>query len=154
MINVVNGDLKNWSVEFIEDKFPLRLLSYEIRTDSQGPGKWRGGAGVIRTYRVETEGECRLMLWIERTKTTAWGLFGGGSGQAPAAVVNPGTPDERVYLKTNTLSLKKGDIVQIRTGGGGGYGDPLERDRKAVREDIENGYITAEHAEKYYGYEA
>ena len=68
--------------------------------------------------------------------------------------MNPGTPDERVYLKTNTLSLKKGDIVQIRTGGGGGYGDPLERDRKAVREDIENGYITAEHAEKYYGYEA
>jgi len=152
MINVVNGDLKNWSVEFIEDKFPLRLLSYEIRSDSQGPGKWHGGAGVIRTYRVETEGDCHLMLWIERTKTTAWGLFGGGNGTAPVAVVNPGTTDERRYLKTNTLSLKKGDIVQIRTGGGGGYGSPLERDKEAVKEDIENGYISAEHAKEYYGY--
>lgn len=154
MINVVNGDLKNWSVEFIEDKFPLRLLSYSIRTDSQGPGKWNGGAGVIRTYRVETDGECHLMLWIERTRTTAWGLFSGGNGMAPIAIVNPNTPDERRYLKTNTLSLKKGDIVQIQTGGGGGYGSPLQRDKKAVQEDIENEYITEEYAKEFYGYEA
>ncbi|MFR1053172.1 MAG: hypothetical protein ACLSFB_01280 [[Clostridium] scindens] len=68
--------------------------------------------------------------------------------------MNPNTPDERRYLKTNTLSLKKGDIVQIQTGGGGGYGNPLQRDKKAVQEDIENEYITEEYAKEFYGYEA
>lgn len=153
MINVVNGDLKNWSAEFIEDKYPLRILSYGIRPDSEGAGKWRGGMGVIRTYRVETDTECNLMLWIERTKTTGWGLFGGGAGKAPVAIINPGTPDERRYWKTNMLPLKKGDIMQIQTGGGGGFGNPLERDRNAVREDIENGYISIARAREVYGYE-
>lgn len=153
MINVVNGDLKNWSTEFIEDKYPLRLLSYGIRPDSEGAGKWRGGMGVIRTYRVETDAECNLMLWIERTKTTGWGLFGGGAGKAPVAIINPGKPDEQCYWKTNMLPLKKGDIMQIQTGGGGGFGNPLERDRDAVREDVENGYISMARAREVYGYE-
>lgn len=153
LINCVNGDLKNWSVEFIESKYPLRVLSYTVRPDSEGPGKWRGGLGVTRTYCVETEGKCNLMLWIERAGTTAWGLFGGGNGKAPIAIVNPGTIEEKRYLKVNMLPLKKGDIVQIRTGGGGGYGEPKERNHQAVRNDVINGYITRERAKSIYGFE-
>lgn len=152
MINVVNGDLKNWGVEFIESKYPLRILSYKVRPDSEGAGKYRGGLGLERTYMVENENGCNLMLWVERSRTTAWGLFGGESASGPDVVVNPGTEDERHYLKTNMLSLKKGDIVRISTGGGGGYGLPSERDRSAVKKDIENGYISKTRAEKIYKY--
>lgn len=153
MINVVNGDLKNWGVEFIESKYPLRILSYRVRPDSEGAGKYRGGLGLERTYRVENQGECNLMLWVERSKTTAWGLLGGHAAQAPDVVVNPGTPQEKHYLKTNMLPVKKGDIIRISTGGGGGYGNPEERDREAIAADIENGYLTVEHAKKIYKYQ-
>lgn len=153
MINVVNGDLKNWGIEFVESKYPIRILSYKIRQDSEGAGKYRGGLGLERTYRVENEDGCNLMLWVERSRTTAWGLFGGLSAKAPDVVVNPGTPQEKHYLKTNMLPLRKGDIVKISTGGGGGYGNPQERSKEALRWDIENGYLTEEHAKEVYGYE-
>ena len=152
LINCVNGDLKNWGVEFVENKFPLTILSYEVRPDSEGAGKWRGGLGAIRTYRVETEGACNLMLWIERSKTPAWGLFGGSDGQQPYAVINPGTPEEKRYRKVNMLPMKKGDILKVYTGGGGGYGDPKDRDPQAVRNDVINGYISRERAQAVYGY--
>ena len=153
MINVVNGDLKNWGIEFIESKYPLRILSYKVREDSEGAGQFRGGLGLERTYRVETDAQCNLMLWVERSKTTAWGLLGGHAAQAPDVVVNPGTPEEKHYLKTNMLPVKKGDIIRISTGGGGGYGDPKERSREAIASDIENGYLTLEHAQKLYCYQ-
>lgn len=152
LINVVNGDLKNWGIEFIESKYPLRILSYQIRPDSEGAGKYRGGMGLERTYMVENEDGCNLMLWVERSKTTAWGLFGGQDGLGPDVVVNPGSEKEKHYLKTNMLPLKKGDIVKIRTGGGGGYGIPKDRDRKALEADIENGYISKKRAQEIYKY--
>ncbi|WP_281725778.1 hydantoinase B/oxoprolinase family protein [Lachnoclostridium phocaeense] len=152
LINVVNGDLKNWGIEFIESKYPLRILSYQIRPDSEGAGKYRGGMGLERTYMVENEDGCNLMLWVERSKTTAWGLFGGQAGLGPDVVINPGSEKEKHYLKTNMLPLKKGDIVKIRTGGGGGYGLPTERDRKDLETDIENGYISKKRAQEIYKY--
>lgn len=152
MINVVNGDLKNWGVEFVENKFPLTILSYEVRSDSEGAGKWRGGMGTTRTYRVETDAMCNLMLWVERSKTPAWGLFGGQSGLPPYVLVNPGTENEKKYNKINMLPLKKGDIVKMFTGGGGGYGNPSERDPKAVSEDVINGYVSLERASSVYKY--
>lgn len=153
MINVVNGDLKNWGIEFVESKYPIRILSYRIREDSEGAGKFRGGMGLERTYRVENEDGCNLMLWVERSETTAWGLFGGESAKAPDVVVNPGTDKEKHYLKTNMLPLKKGDIVRISTGGGGGYGAPEERDIKLLKTDVENGYLSEKRAKETYGYQ-
>ena len=152
MINVVNGDLKNWGTEFIESKYPLRILSYKIRSDSEGAGKYRGGMGLERTYRIESENDCYLMLWVERSKTTAWGLNGGLAAKAPDVVVNPGTAEEKHYLKTTMLPVKKGDVIRISTGGGGGYGKPEERSVEALKQDIENGYLTLDHAEKIYHY--
>lgn len=153
MINVVNGDLKNWGVEFVESKYPIRILSYGVRPDSEGAGKFRGGMGLERTYRVENEDGCNLMLWVERSKTTAWGLFGGLPAKAPDVVINPGTEEEKHYLKTNMLPLKKGDIVKISTGGGGGYGNPKERQKELIEKDIVNGYLSKKRAEEIYGYQ-
>ena len=66
--------------------------------------------------------------------------------------MNPGTAEEKHYLKTTMLPVKKGDVVRISTGGGGGYGKPEERSVEALKQDIENGYLTLDHAEKIYHY--
>ena len=154
MINVVNGDLRNFSIEYHEsfNKLSIRVLEYAVRADSEGAGKWRGGMGTIRTYRCDAVEDAYLMCWMERSKTTAWGVFGGQPGKGPVVIVNPGTPDEVRMCKTNRYPLKNGDIIMVCTGGGGGYGNPLERDRKAVKEDIDNGYISLERAREVYGY--
>ena len=151
LINMVNGDFKNLPVEFVEHTYPLEIQCYKIRQDSEGAGKYRGGCGVIRQYQVETD-DCAIGTWFERSVTPAWGLLGGGDAAPPIVVVNPDTPEEKRFLKGADMRLKKGSIVRLYTGGGGGYGDPKERSREAVERDIENGYISLERARTVYGW--
>ena len=96
MINVVNGDLRNFSLEYHEssNKLAFRAISYQVRPDSEGAGKWRGGLGTIRTYRCDMVKDAYLMCWMERSRTTAWGLFGGQAGKGPVVIINPGTEQE------------------------------------------------------------
>lgn len=152
LINAINGDFKNLPVEFVENKEPLRLRRYEVRPDSEGAGKYRGGLGCIREYEVLAD-ECYLTLWCERSVTTAWGLNGGLAAKGPDVIVDPGTPQERHYLKANKIPLKRGSIVRMCTGGGGGFGDPKERDRDLVRHDVACGYLSKERAKEVYGLE-
>lgn len=153
MINVVNGDLRNFSIEYHERRNDrmARMIEYSVRPDSEGAGRWRGGLGTIRSYRVDVDGGY-VMCWMERSKTTAWGLFGGQAAQGPDVIINPGTPEEVHVLKENHYPLKKGDVIRVCTGGGGGYGNPLERDPESVRSDVENGYISLERARSVYGF--
>lgn len=153
LINNVNGALKDMAVEVIETKYPIHMLRYTFRTDSGGPGAWRGGTGVEREYVVEAD-DAALMLWFERSKTPAWGLLGGQDATPPEAVVNAGRPDERSMLKITASPLKRGDVITTRTGGGGGYGDPKERRRDLVVRDLQDGFISEEAARTIYGYEA
>ena len=74
-----------------------------------------------------------MSLWFERSDNPAWGLFGGQGGAPPEVIINPGTPNETRRLKTNRMPLRKGDTVRCYTGGGGGYGNPLQRDPQADR---------------------
>ncbi|GAB2518597.1 hydantoinase B/oxoprolinase family protein [Microbacterium petrolearium] len=150
LINNVNGSLKDLPIEMLETKYPFRVSEYRIRTDSGGPGKWRGGNGVTRVY--EFLADCVVGLWFERSKTPAWGLFGGSDATGPRVSVNPGTPDEYQALKANARPVKRGDVVRLEVGGGGGYGDPAERDPEAVAYDLANGFISVEHAQTHYGY--
>lgn len=92
-----------------------------------------------------------ISLWYERSKTPAWGLFGGEAGAKPKVEINPGTADAKEMLKVNRMPLKAGDIVLCQTGGGGGYGDPLERDPAQVRRDLAEGYITEVEAREKFG---
>ncbi|RMB82650.1 hydantoinase B/oxoprolinase family protein [Streptomyces shenzhenensis] len=153
MINVINGDFKNLPIEFVENKFPITVESYGLRQDSEGAGRFRGGLGVHKTFRVEQEGTA-LSLWLDRSVTPAWGLFGGHEATGPVAIVAPGTPDERRLNKITDLRLPAGRSVQILTGGGGGYGDPHDRDREHVARDVTDGYISARRAEEVYGLDA
>ncbi|MDX6591317.1 MAG: N-methylhydantoinase [Gaiellales bacterium] len=150
LINSVNGSVKDVPIEVIESQHPLRVLRYQMRGGSSGAGKWRGGLGTIREVRVETD-EAWLSLWYERSKTPAWGLFGGAGGQPPVVEVNPGTPEAKQMLKVNRYPLKRGDIVLAMTGGGGGFGDPSERDPELVARDLAERLVTPEEARATYG---
>ncbi|MGW0518866.1 hydantoinase B/oxoprolinase family protein [Crossiella sp. NPDC003009] len=149
LINNVNGSLRDMPVEVLESRFPLRITRYEIRPDSGGAGQWRGGNGVLREYVVLAD--CTVSLWFERSVTPAWGLFGGAPAAPPEVTINPGRPDEQRMLKCNGLHLRAGDVVRCVTGGGGGFGDPGKRAPEAVRADVLDGHLSAEHAQAVYG---
>src|SRR5436309_9094357 len=125
------------------------IRRYGIRADTGGPGRLRGGCGLYRTFEVDPES--RLYLWFERSVTPAWGLFGGRDAVGPDVVVNPGRGDEQHLLKSNALLLAAGSSVELRTGGGGGFGNARERDPERGQADGLDGYVSREAAERDYG---
>jgi N-methylhydantoinase B len=145
LINSVNGSIKDFPIEVIESRYPLRIRHYGFRPDSAGPGEWRGGFGVVREWVVDSE-EAWLSLWFERSKTPAWGLLGGGAGEPSYVLVNPGTPHEQRLHKVNRLHLSRGDVVRCLSGGGGGYGEPSRRHAEALQADVDAGLLTAARA--------
>jgi N-methylhydantoinase B len=149
LINNVNGSLKDMPIEVLETKYPLRLRHYGYRGDSCGHGQFRGGVGVEREFEILADAS--MSAWFERSRTPAWGLAGGGTAQPPDIVINPGRPDERHLLKCANVRLSEGDVVRTKTGGGGGFGPPADRDRDAVRTDVFDGVITSETARRVYG---
>ncbi len=149
LINNVNGGFKDYPVEVFEVKHPALIRGYGFRTDTGGPGRFRGGCGLYRT--IEVEPEAFLYLWFDRSKTPGWGLFGGGDAVGPDVAVNPGRDDERHMLKVNAHPLAAGSVVHMETGGGGGFGNPRERDPKRVRADVVDGFVSLEAAREQYG---
>ena len=106
LINNVNGGFKDYPVEVFEVKYPALIRGYGFRPDTGGPGRFRGGCGLFRTFEVEPD--AYLYLWLERSVTPAWGLFGGRDAVGPDVIVNPGRPDERRMLKVNAPSGRRG----------------------------------------------
>ena len=142
---------ENYPVEFLEAGYPIRLRQYGVVPDSGGPGRWRGGTGIIREYEILAD-EALLAIRIDGVKNPPWGYAGGMSGGGGHIVVNPGTPQEReIAPLSDGTALKKGDILRIRTGGGGGMGHPYDRPAESVLEDVAGGFVTAAAAEKFYG---
>lgn len=152
LINNVNGSLKDLPIEMLETRYPFRINKYAIRPDSGGPGQWRGGNGVVREYEFLTD--CIVGLWFERSKTPAWGLFGGSEARGPEVTINPGRSDEVRTLKANARKVRAGDVVRLAVGGGGGFGDVSKRSRTEIESDIVNGHITRDFASTHYGYSA
>lgn len=152
MIWTLSGNFHDMPIEVFESKFPARITEYGYRRDSGGAGRWRGGNGIIREYQMTTDTE--LSLWFERSGNPAWGLFGGQGGAPPKVIINPGADDETHRLKTNRTPLRTGDRVRCYTGGGGGYGDPRERDPRAVSADLANGHISEEYARRHHGWKS
>jgi N-methylhydantoinase B len=149
LINNVNGSFKDLPIEIFESKYPIEIVHYGIRQDSGGVGKYRGGNGTVREYRVLADSD--LFLWFERSVTTSWGVFGGANGAGPNVIVNrpDGVTDE--YLKINGVGVTQGTVIKSLTGGGGGYGQALERDPALVREDVLDKYVSADYARTAYG---
>lgn len=148
LINNVNGSFKDIPTEIFESKYPLQLLDYGVLQDSGGAGKYRGGNGTYRKYLVNSQAD--LFLWFERSKTTAWGLFGGENGSGPNVVVEVPGEKAQEYLKVSGVTLKPGTVITSYTGGGGGYGKPSQRDPLLVKEDVLDGFVSVQCARKKY----
>lgn len=156
-----NGNCRNTPVEVLENKFPWRTLEYRLRPDSGGPGEFRGGLGSSRILRVLAP-EITVSALMDRTKTHAWGLFGGGKGGSGGIFVKKnGDSRFRTFSdafgtvsdsKFTRVVLKEGDEVMIHSPGGGGYGPPAKRRREAIEHDLRQGWISREAAEEHYGH--
>lgn len=144
----VHGDTSDVPIEVQEAYYPFRFVSYRLRRDSGGPGKYRGGLGVEKTYLVT--GRCRLTLKIDRTKCAPWGVAGGREGYVSKVDIFK-TDGTHIESFKGTYDLDDGDRIVICTGGGGGYGNPWERDIERVETDLRLGYVSRESASRDYG---
>ena len=144
-------NMANTPIETIEAAQPLLIRRYGFVPDTGGPGRFRGGLGLVREYEL-THDEATLQIRSDRAKFLPWGTQGGSSGSASGNLLNPDRGDGGERLPGKFLrTLKRGDVYRLVQPGGGGYGDPLERDPEAVREDAAQGKITAAHARESYG---
>ncbi|MCA1553745.1 MAG: hydantoinase B/oxoprolinase family protein, partial [Chloroflexi bacterium] len=142
---------ENAPIEETEASYPVRIARYELVNDSEGAGKFRGGLGLRRDYLFPDSSPTFTIL-ADRDREGPWGLFGGLSGERAYYILNPDGEATQLSSKT-TLELKPGDVISYRTCGGGGYGDPRERDPQLVRRDVCEGKVSVERAKAVYGVE-
>jgi N-methylhydantoinase B len=132
--------------EVIESLSPVVLKRRELRADSGGPGRWRGGLGQLTEFTRRGSGRWSVSSIADRTVYAAPGLLGGGSGAVGEVSLGNGT---KLHAKA-LVDLKEHDVVHVNLPGGGGYGEPIERDLEKVRWDVIEGYVTPEEAERSY----
>jgi N-methylhydantoinase B len=149
-VDTLYANTRNNPIEDVESHLPLRITQYELLEDGGGAGRWRGGLGSVREiefldgagYSLEGDGS----VWAPP------GLFGGGSGAPGAVWLNRGRADEvELPSKFPYRRAEAGDRLCLISPCGGGYGDPLQRDRDAVRRDVSEAYVTPESARELYG---
>jgi N-methylhydantoinase B len=145
------GDTYNVPVEVAEVRYPWRVDRFELRQGSGGPGKFRGGLGVVRDYRIIGH-DAGLTVTTDRVKyTPPWGLFGGKDGTPSITVVHRKDGKEERWRKISNLPLHENEVVSFQTGGGGGYGSSLDREPGLVLEDVIDGYVSLAQAKEGYG---
>lgn len=157
--DIMGGDSRDYPMERGEAEFPILYTRYEHRFDSGGPGKFRGGLGIRRDIKILDDERYQntgvSVIW-DRSKIPPYGVVGGFSGVAQrVAIVRADGRLEYVPVELGTkctlMPIHKDDTLSMRTGGGGGYGDPLERDPDMVLLDLEEGRISEPVAVHIYG---
>jgi N-methylhydantoinase B len=131
---------RNTPMEVLEARSAMRFERLEIRADSGGAGRFRGGCGLRRDIVFDADGE--FLSVIKKTKSRPWALAGGGEPDASRVIAFAGSERERP-ISTERIPVRAGDRVCLLTAGGGGHGDPATRDPAAIRRDVLEGYITA-----------
>jgi N-methylhydantoinase B len=134
--------------EFIESYFPLRIERYETIPDSGGAGLHRGGNGLSVAYRFLCDGE--IGIHDERWLMYPWGVLGGETGvRSTKRLVRADGSQEWLGAKVEGIKVKEGDLLYFNTWGGGGWGDPFQRDPELVRQDVERRLVTVTGARRY-----
>jgi N-methylhydantoinase B len=143
-------DSRNLPAEFTEARFPLLVERLGLTVDSGGPGQFRGGLGYEKLIRMRVDGY--FMSIADRSILSCWGVNGGRAGQPFQVTIDPGGPGERdVDAMADGEFVPAGTLIRIRTTGGGGWGDPLERDSALVARDVRWGKVSREAAAADYG---
>ena len=131
---------------------PVVTTQHAIRTDSGGPGKYRGGCGVEKGATLTAAERTVMSYCCDRARSIAWGIEGGLPSLPHGVWLNPGTDKARFLgAAFSNVAIEPGDMFTRPSAGGGGYGDPLERDPASVCEDVAEGYVSIERALKDYG---
>jgi N-methylhydantoinase B len=148
-VHITNSS--NLPIECLENEYPIIVDKYEIRNDSGGAGKYRGGLGFKREYLILQD--TSFSSHGDRQKYAPWGLFGGKNGSTGKFIINPGTNKERVLPsgKSSGIELKEGDVMSAQTAGSGGFGNPFERDVNLVLNDVIEEKVSLENAKLLYG---
>ncbi|WP_323073571.1 hydantoinase B/oxoprolinase family protein [Mycetohabitans endofungorum] len=152
MFSAMHGETYNCPAEICEARYGVYVERMELNDEPGGYGQYRGGRGIRLDYRIRSDGSF-LTCGYTRAKVPPWGQANGRDGSLNyVEVVRADGRSER-YAMASGVKLDRGDVVRVRTGSGGGYGDPSMRDPDAVRDDIRNGYISAELAREVYHWE-
>ncbi|ACU97108.1 hydantoinase B/oxoprolinase family protein [Saccharomonospora viridis] len=143
-------DSRNLPTEFTESRFPFLVEKLSLAVDSGGPGKFRGGLGYEKHIRMLRD--AHFMSIADRSILSCWGVKGGKAGRPFEVTIDPGGPNERrVGALADAEPVRAGEVIRIRTTGGGGWGDPLERDPKLVVRDVRWHKVSPEGAFRDYG---
>ena len=142
-------DSRNQPAEYTETRFPLIVEKLALRTDSGGAGKRRGGMGYEKHYRARVD--CRTIVTADRVKLGCYGLSGGKAGEPFLVTIDPAGDGRRLGGLVDGEPVKAGQLVVVMTTGGGGWGDPLEREAELVLRDAAEGRVSREAALREYG---
>jgi len=149
-VNFSAGSLRNVPTEAIELEAPVFVHRYML-SENTAAGGHRGGAAVTFEFQVSAPNTIVTARGMDRFRIRPWGRKGGQPGTLGETLLNPGTDRERNVGKIDVLKLQPGDTVRITSPGGGGYGDPLDRDPERVQRDVADGLVTVERAASDYG---
>ena len=149
-VSVCQGDVRNGSIEGIELKCPVLVESRALRQDSCGAGRYRGGLGLDMKVRNLVEGKWNFER-TRRSKCPPWGIAGGTAGESGGNLLK--LPGEKAFkwITGANIPVPLNSLAIVRTGGGGGWGDPLERDAALVAADAAEGLISRRAAHELYG---
>jgi len=149
-VSVCQGDVRNGSIEGIELKCPVLVESRALRRDSCGAGRYRGGLGLDMKVRNLVEGKWNFER-TRRSKCPPWGIAGGTAGEPGGNLLK--LPGEKAFkwITGANIPVPLDSLAIVRTGGGGGWGDPLERDAALVAADAAEGLISRRAAHELYG---
>jgi N-methylhydantoinase B len=152
MVCIGDGETYVIPAEVCEQKYGIVVDQYALNEVDAGAGEFRGGLGLVRDYRVLGEDGIYLTATFGRFKYPPWGVAGGqgGSPNYVEVIRADGSPSQK-FGKGARVHLRKGDIARLITGGGGGWGDPHERTRERVLDDLKEGYISERAARETYG---
>jgi N-methylhydantoinase B len=143
-------DSSNVPTEVTESRFPFRIERLGLAVDSGGAGRYRGGLGYEKHYRMEIDTD--FMCVADRSILSCWGVKGGKAGKPFQVTIDPGGPNEReVEGLEDAAPVKAGEIIRVRTTGGGGWGDPFDRPTAEVARDVLWGKVSQAGARDDYG---
>jgi N-methylhydantoinase B len=149
LLNATPGYMRN--AEHYEWEYPVIYDDFAFRPDTAGPGKWRGGSGMVKHVTLNSDADLTVRA-VDRCELSPRGVAGGKPGGIGGWVLNEGRPGEkRLPMKQTNLRIRKGDRLTMYVSGGGGYGDPFERDPDLVGKDVRKGIVTVEGAARDYG---